>query len=309
MLDIEVAGAVAPGAQITVYFAPFTERGWVDVITKAVHDDIHKPSVISISWGFAEGKDIWSEQAIKAVNEAFQAAAAMGVTVCTAAGDDGSRDQIGDDGLTHVDFPASSPCVLACGGTKLEGSGDTISSEVVWNESSENYGATGGGISDMFDLPDWQKNINIPSSANPGGHIGRGLPDVASKADVATGYIILADGQEGLVGGTSAAAPLWAGLIALLNQKLGKPVGYLNPVLYGLKDVFQDITEGNNNMTDSNGPYQAHSGWDACTGLGSPDGTKLLSALSRPSMIKKTEPVAKKTEAVAKKKEAVAPAH
>lgn len=128
------------------------------------------------------------------------------------------------------------------------------------------------------------------------------MPDVASKADVATGYIILADGQEGLVGGTSAAAPLWAGLIALLNQKLGKPVGYLNPVLYGLKDVFQDITEGNNNMTDSNGPYQAHSGWDACTGLGSPDGTKLLSALSRPSMIKKTE-------TVAKKKEAVAPAH
>lgn len=287
MLDIEVAGAVAPGAQIAVYFAPFTERGWVDVITKAVHDDIHKPSVISISWGYAEGEYIWSKQAVQAVNEAFQAAAAMGVTVCAATGDDGSRDQIGNDGLVHVDFPASSSYVLACGGTKLEGSGDTISSEVVWNESPENYGATGGGISDMFDLPTWQANANVPPSANHGGHIGRGLPDVAAKADVATGYIILADGQEGLVGGTSAAAPLWAGLIALLNQKLGKPVGYFNPVLYGFKNVFHDITQGNNNMIDSNGPYQSHSGWDACTGWGSPDGVKLLSALSGQHMTKK----------------------
>jgi kumamolisin len=295
MLDIEVAGAVAPGAQIVVYFAPYTEQGCVDVITKAVHDDIHKPSVISISWGFAEFESadnlLWSEQAMTAVNEAFQAAAAMGVTVCVATGDDGSRDQI-DDGLVHVDFPSSSPYSLACGGTKLEGSGSTISSEVVWNESPETQdhsGATGGGISDKFDLPVWQKNANIPSSANPGGHIGRGVPDVAAKADMATGYIILADGQTELVGGTSAASQLWAGLSALLNKKLGKSIGYLNPVIYSLKtsDIFHNITEGDNNVTDSNGPYQAHSGWNACTGWGSPDGAKLLSALSGQHMTKK----------------------
>lgn len=281
MLDIEVAGAVAPGASIVVYFSNFTEQGWVDAITTAVHDSVHNPSVISISWGFAEGQSIWSTQAIQAVNEAFQAAATMGVTVCCAAGDDGSRDQV-DDGLAHCDFPASSAFVLACGGTTLQSSGANITSETVWNDGV-NGGATGGGISDTIDLPTWQANAHVPPSVNPGGRIGRGVPDVAGDADPETGFQILADGQSGTVGGTSAVAPLWAGLVACINQKLGTPVGFLNPLLYALAssaNALHDITTGNNDITGQIGGYSAGPGWDPCTGLGSPNGTALGNALA-----------------------------
>ena len=281
MLDIEVAGAVAPGASIVVYFSNFTEQGWVDAITTAVHDSVHKPSVLSISWGFAEGQSIWSTQAIQAVNEAFQAAATMGVTVCCAAGDDGSRDQV-DDGLAHCDFPASSAFVLACGGTTLRSSGANITSETVWNDGV-NGGATGGGISDTIDLPTWQANAHVPLSVNPGGRIGRGVPDVAGDADPETGYQILADGQSGIVGGNSAVAPLWAGLVACINQKLGTPVGFLNPLLYALAssaNALHDITTGNNDITGQIGGYSAGPGWDPCTGLGSPIGTALGNALA-----------------------------
>ena len=206
-LDIEMAGGAAPGAQIVVYFAPFTEQGWVDAITTAVNDSLHKPSVLSISWGFAEGQNIWTAQAIQTVEQSFLAAAAMGVTVCVASGDDGSRDEI-DDGLAHVDYPSSSTSVLACGGTTLQSSGSQITSEVVWNEGVK-VGATGGGVSDFIDLPNWQGNANVSPSVNPGNHVRRGVPDVAGNADPSTGYQVLADGQQAVVGGTSAVAPLW----------------------------------------------------------------------------------------------------
>jgi kumamolisin len=280
MLDIEVSGAVAPGANLAVYFSDFTEQGWVDAVTTAVHDSVHNPSVLSISWGYAEGQLIWSAAAIQAVNEAFQAAAAMGVTVCCAAGDDGSRDQV-DDGLAHCDFPASSAYVLACGGTTLQSSGTSITSETVWNDGP-NGGATGGGISDSIDLPTWQANANVPPSVNPGGRIGRGVPDVAGNADPETGYQILADGQPGIVGGTSAVAPLWAGLIALINQKLGTPVGFLNPLLYSQlanANTLHDIIVGNNDITGQIGGYSAGPGWDACTGYGSPNGAAIGNSL------------------------------
>ena len=280
MLDIEVAGAVAPGAKIVVYFAPNTDAGFYDAITSAVHDTVNKPSVISISWGSAESQ--WTSQAMQAMDQAFQDAAAMGVTVCVAAGDNGSTDGL-TDGLLHADFPASSSFVLGCGGTRLEGSGKTITNEVVWNEG-QGGGATGGGISDVFDLPTWQASANVQPSQNPGGRIGRGVPDVAGDADPATGYQVLVDGQQLVIGGTSAVAPLWAGLIALINQKLAQPVGYLNPVLYSLPSgsaAFGDITVGNNDISGQNGPYQAGTGWDACTGWGSPNGANLLKALSR----------------------------
>src|SRR5262249_25542062 len=155
-----------------------------------------KPSVLSISWGFAEGQDIWSAAAIQAVNEAFQAGAAMGVTICCASGDDGSRDQI-NDGLAHCDFPSSSDYVLACGGTTLQSSGSRITSETVWNDGADG-GATGGGVSDMIDLPAWQANAHVPPSVNAGQRVGRGVPDVAGNADPQTGYQILADGQSGI---------------------------------------------------------------------------------------------------------------
>jgi kumamolisin len=272
-LDIEVAGGVAPGANIAVYFAPNTDAGFLDAITTAVHDTTNHPSVISISWGQAESA--WTSQAIQNMDQAFQAAAAMGVTVCVAAGDTGSSDSV-SDGLAHVDFPASDPYVLGCGGTSLHGSNGTITSEVVWNDNPTTS-ATGGGVSDTFSLPSWQSKANVPPSVNPGSHVGRGVPDVAGDADPQTGYNVLVDGQASVFGGTSAVAPLWAGLIALFNQQLGKPVGFLNPTFYQSVSeavAFHNITSGNN------GSYSAGPGWNACTGLGSPDGAKLLAALT-----------------------------
>lgn len=273
MLDIEVAAAVAPKALITVYFAPNTDKGFLDAITMAIHDTNNKPSVISISWGSAEKN--WTAQSKTSFDQAFQTAAALGVTVCCAAGDNGSGDGEAD-GLAHVDFPASSPFALGCGGTKLVGSGTSITNETVWNENPASS-ATGGGVSDFFPLPAYQTATGIPPSINsPGNHKGRGVPDVAGDADPATGYAVRVDGQEFVIGGTSAVAPLWAGLIALMNQKLGHPVGFLNPLIYGSiagTGSFRDITSGNN------GTYSAKSGWDACTGWGTPIGTKLLHAL------------------------------
>jgi len=269
MLDIEVAAAVAPKAHIAVYFAPNTDQGFLDAITRAIHDSINKPSVISISWGSAESN--WTPQAMQQYDAAFQNAAALGVTICCAAGDSGSDDGVGD-GRAHVDFPASSPHVLGCGGTKLVASQSRITSEVVWNEGPTS--ATGGGISDFFDLPVWQKHARVPPSVNPGGRVGRGVPDVAGDADPATGYRVRVDGQDLVIGGTSAVAPLWAGLIALLNQRLRHPVGYLNPLAYGpAASAFRSVATG------SNGHYKACDGWDPCTGLGTPDGVKLLTAL------------------------------
>jgi len=272
MLDIEVAGAVAPAASIVVYFAPNTDAGFLDAINQAVTDTTNKPSVISISWGGPEST--WTAQSLESYNSALESASAVGVTVCVAAGDNGSSDGV-NDGADHVDFPASSPYSLACGGTTLTISGGTISSEVVWNELASNEGATGGGVSTTFALPTWQSNINVPTA---GGFQGRGLPDVAGDADPTTGYQVQVDGSSFAVGGTSAVAPLWAGLIALFNQSLGHAVGYLNPTLYQTialeSGTFHDITSGNN------GDFSAGPGWDACTGWGSPEGAGLQTALS-----------------------------
>ncbi len=176
MLDIEVAGAVAPGANIVVYFCPNTDQGFLNAITTAVHDDTNKPSVVSISWG---GPEIsWTQQSLTSFNEAFQGAAALGVTITVAAGDSGSSDGV-NDGDVHVDFPASSPYVLACGGTSLQvDSNGLITSEVVWHDSSES--ATGGGVSNVFPIPDYQANANVPVSLNTN-FAGRGLPDVAGR--------------------------------------------------------------------------------------------------------------------------------
>ncbi len=274
MLDIEVAAAIAPRAQIAVYFAPNTDRGFLDAITTAVHDQRRKPSVISISWGGPEST--WTQQALQTYDQAFQDAAALGVTICCASGDNGSADMAQNwDGIAHVDFPASSPHVLGCGGTCLNATPNAITQEVAWNDLP-NGGAGGGGVSDTFALPAWQTQAHVPPSANPGSHIGRGVPDVAGDASPTSGYAIRVDGQQVVFGGTSAVAPLWAGLITLINQHLGHSVGYVNPLIYSLTNTpgaFRDITDGDN------GAYQAGLGWDAVTGLGSPDGAKLMDAL------------------------------
>jgi kumamolisin len=211
---------------------------------------------------------------MQALHQAIEDAAALGVTVCVAAGDNGSSDGV-DDGMNHVDFPASSPYALACGGTRLETAGSRITGETAWCDDPD-QSATGGGVSDQFGLPGYQQTAGVPPSANGDGRIGRGVPDVAGDADPDTGYQVRVDGQSTVIGGTSAVAPLWAALIALLNQNLGTRLGFLNPVLYGLSagsGALCDITSGNN------GGYHCGPGWDPCTGLGRPDGSKLLEAL------------------------------
>jgi kumamolisin len=290
-LDIDVIGAAAPGAAQVVYFAPNNgDQGFVDAISDAAHAS-PAPIVISISWGQSE--DAWTAQGRSAMDAAMADAAALGITVCVAAGDNGSGDGV-TDGQVHVDFPASSPNALACGGTKLiaDPSTGVISSEVVWNETAANEGAGGGGVSDQFALPSWQATAGVPARAGgsgaggsgaggsgAGGSGGRGVPDVAGNADPVTGYQIMSGGQAQVVGGTSAVAPLWAALISRLAQVTGQRFGLLQPTLYaGVTpgtDVpgLRDITSGNN------GAYAAGPGYDACTGLGSPDGTALLKRL------------------------------
>jgi kumamolisin len=216
---------------------------------------------------------------VRVVNRALEAAIAKGITICVASGDDGSSDQVASG--AHVDFPASSPYVLGVGGTKLvatNGTPPTIAQEVVWNEVLQDAGAGGGGVSAVFTKPSYQGGVHVPPSVNPPHRIGRGVPDVAAVADPETGVVVMhVDGQQlEAIGGTSASAPLWASLIARLNQGLGANCGFLNPVLYTkcASGVLRDITSGNN------GAYSAGPGWDACTGLGSPDGQRLLHALS-----------------------------
>jgi kumamolisin len=270
MLDIEVLGSVAPGTKIVVYFAPNTDQGFIDALSTAVHDATNKPSVVSISWGGPE--DSWTEQARSQMEQVLTEGAAVGVTVTVASGDNGSTDGQ-TDGKQHVDFPACAPHALGCGGTTLSIQNGKIASETVWNELP-NHGAGGGGISIEFPVPSYQSATKMPNNVDTG-KPGRGVPDVAGDADPETGYSILVDGNQQTIGGTSAVAPLWAGLIVLLNASLGKPVGFLQPQIYAASAAsgFHDITQGNNVG------YQAGPGWDACTGNGSPDGEALLTAL------------------------------
>jgi len=290
-LDVEVAGAVAPGARIVVYFAPdASDQSFLDGLTAAIHDPDNKVTVISISWGGPEATA--SEQFQTSFDQTLQTAKLLGITVCVAAGDNGSADYAGDDstwdGGAHVDFPASSPFALACGGTRLLATASAIDGEVVWHPGANE--GTGGGVSRFFALPDYQGSVTVPRAVNPDGPVMRGVPDVAGDAAQESGYQVLCDGLQfpdpahnpplPPIGGTSAVAPLWAGLIACLNQGLGKNLGLVQPLLYNLptaSGAFRDITEGNN------GDYAAGPGWDACTGLGSPNGQALLNALKNAS--------------------------
>lgn len=276
LLDIEVLGALVPGARQQVYFAPNSARGFLDALADAVYAD-PSPTAVSISWGMAE--DRWTAQARDAVGAVLADAAALGTTVCAAAGVEGSRDGE-DDGRPHTDFPASSPWALACGGTRLDADPATarIRSETVWNDNAGS--ATGGGVSRVFGRPPWQEHAGVPGG---GRATGRGVPDVAADADPTTGYDVLIGGQRQTVGGTAAVAPLWAALACRLSQATGRPLGLLQPRLYADAvpgcpvSGLRDITEGDN------GDFRAGPGWDACTGLGVPDGTALLARLQAPA--------------------------
>jgi len=293
MLDIEVVAAICPKATINVYFSEFTERGWVANLDASLHDT-PAPSVVSISYSFPEGINPWTQQTVDQVNDTLKELANAGVTVCVSSGDDGSDDMVGD-GMAHVGFPASSPYVLAVGGTSLN---RHTNAEVVWHEGNgvrPTGGSTGGGVSAMNPRPTWQ-NVSI-SSVNPHAPEGRIVPDVAADAALHTGYRMFGPisgpgvpaGSSGwqTVGGTSASTPLWAGLIARLQQ-LGKTVNFLTPRLYQPTSktkgkplgsvACRDITKGTNASGNAPG-YKASAGFDATTGWGSPNGAKLLQGL------------------------------
>jgi kumamolisin len=274
-LDIQVAGGAAPGARIAVYFAPNTDAGFVDAITSAVHDTTNRPSVVSISWGSAESN--WTQQAIQTMNTAMQDASTVNVSVFAASGDNLSTDGV-NDGKAHVDFPASSPWAIGCGGTSIAVSGTSITNEKVWNDGDS---GGGGGISDLFPVPTFQQNASLPPSVNDG-QTRRGVPDVAGDAAPGTGYRVVVSGQTQVFGGTSAVAPLWAGLTALINEGAATPIGFFLPFLYANSTLLRQITQGDNNPSGSDVGYSAGPGWNACTGLGVPNGESLFVALTTP---------------------------
>jgi kumamolisin len=277
VLDVQVAGAVAPSAHIVNYFTPNTDAGFLETVRSAVHAT-PAPTVISMSFGGSEDEK-HSGHFFLAMEELFKEAAALGITVCAATGDAGSGNDEHDGG-SHVNYPASSPYVLAVGGTTIIGDPGTgiIQSETVWNGGSDD--ATGGGVSNLFDLPAWQARVKVPNRFGKQ-EKGRGIPDVAANADGDTGYQIVINGNSACVGGTSAATPLWAALICRMAQKAGRPFGLLQPLIYknhehgNVTQGFRDIVSGDN------GSYAAAPGWDPNTGLGSPDGAALFEVLRR----------------------------
>jgi kumamolisin len=271
--DVQTVGALAPGARIVVYFAPNDTRGFFEAVAAAVHDRRQGNTVLSISWG--QGEVHWHRGVMRAFDRVLLEAAVLGVTVCCSSGDWGAFADT-NDRVAHVNYPGSSPYVLACGGTTLHGERGTIGSERVWHNHT---GASGGGVSDAFPRPSWQEGLRIPRAT--GGHRGRGVPDVASNADPLTGYRVFVHGAWHVGAGTSASAPLWAGLIARINESRGTPIGLPTPHLYEHFDrlvrakALVSITRGNNGL------FRARKGWDCCTGVGTPRGAALARALKR----------------------------
>ena len=281
IMDIEVVGAAAPGARQVVYFGPPSPKGLFDAVSAAVMDTERKPSVISISWGFPED-DLSSvtDQMLNGMSVLFKKAALLGITICVATGDNGSIDLSPSDpafknnrGKLHVDFPACLEASLACGGTQL-----TTKGEAAWNEG--NGWASGGGVSVRIKRPAYQNKAGVPPSPENGYGVkeGRGIPDVSGNA---IDYRVLQHSKIKYAKGTSLVAPLWAGLIARLNQAKGKRVGFINPILYKHSEIFTDIILGHNDIRPRRRPqqYQAEPGWDAATGLGVPNGEAILKVL------------------------------
>jgi kumamolisin len=287
MMDVQIVAGLCPGADITVYFSTFDQQGWVDLLDKVI---AAQPVALSVSWGLPEDDPSWSASARTAIDNRLNAARLLGITTCIAAGDDGSGDEE-TDGRAHVDFPGSSPNALCVGGTMLKSSKSKVS-EVVWWESpgtrAGGGGATGGGVSVIFQRPGWQ-NVKV-KSLNAKSIDGRVVPDIAALAG-APFYDLIFVGQDSPNGGTSASTPLWAALIARVNAQLpaAKRQRFLTPLLYGNgsngkpvgKAVTRDITSGNNASHPEPGKgYHAAAGFDAVSGWGVPDGGKLLTALA-----------------------------
>jgi kumamolisin len=317
-MDIEIAAAVAPGAAIDVYFANNTMSGWRAAVYAAtgVRDDtdpaplgpdgkpVQPATVLSFSWGWTEAQSTGNGK--RQIDIALQKARQLGITVCCASGDLGSlgvepSGNTGYEGAANVSFPASSPSALACGGTTIHRGDETAWNNPAWKATPM---ASGGGVSGFFPRPLWQAGHRVPmhrkvgkawleEGLNAATWTGRGVPDVAATADALSGYELYVGGQRALGGGTSAATPLWAGLIALLNQRLseigGRPItlGFMSALLYrpDVGSAMREVRTGDNRLPGSAAGvayFTAGPGWNACTGLGVPDGADLLAALSRP---------------------------
>ena len=286
MMDVQIIAGLCPKSKISVLFSTFDQQGWVDLLNEVISAN---PVVVSISWGLAEDDPGWSAGAIQAIDDRLNALRLLGITACISSGDDGSGDQI-DDSAGHIDFPSCSPNVLSVGGTMLKKSGSSLN-EVVWNQPpgqrKDGGGATGGGVSQTFPRPSWQ-NVDITPINSPSID-GRVMPDVSALAGSPL-YDLIFMGQDQPNGGTSASAPVWAALIARVNESLpaSKQHRFLTPLLYqdsgNGKSVgavsSRDITSGNNTSKPSPGVgFAAGAGFDAATGWGVPDGVKLLNAL------------------------------
>jgi kumamolisin len=289
MMDVQIVAALCPKSNIDVYFAPWGEGGWVDLIDEATSGDA-APVALSISYGLFEEAGDWSHGVADRINHRMQLAAMRGVTVCVSTGDDGTGCQA-NDRRSHTEFPSCSPFVLAVGGTQLNAGPGGEAQEVVWRtppgwrKPNTGGGATGGGVSRHNPRPPWQ-NVQI-NSLNPGASDGRVTPDVAALAG-APFYAMMFDGEVFPGGGgTSAATPLWASLIALIDVALpaGKQQRFWPPLLYKAqvnKNGFTDITSGHNASIPNPGVgYEAGQGFDAVTGWGAPDGKGLLEALGK----------------------------
>ncbi len=286
MMDVEIVAGLCANATISVFYAPFDQKGWIDLLDRVVAAD-PAPVAVSMSWGLAEDSPDWSAAALDAINQRLRAASARGITVCAASGDDGSGDQMHDQ-HAHVHFPASSPFVLAVGGTMLDGDDEVVWWNAPGDRSQPRGGSTGGGVSVKFPRPEWQ-NVRV-ASLNPGAIDGRVVPDVAALAGP-PGYSLVFDGQPTLNGGTSAAAPLWAALIARIAAAgaggASKPPAFLAPLLYRNGNggrvrgatAFADITKGSNTSPQPGFGYDAQPGFDAVSGWGVPNGEALLASL------------------------------
>jgi kumamolisin len=276
MLDITVIGGIVPLAKLVVYFAPNSNADFINCFNAVIHDTINYPSVVSVSW--ASDESFWGSYAT-ALDSVLQSAVVLGITFCISSGDYGSEAYVSGSSVYSVNYPSSSPYVLAVGGTTLQLNNGNIASEIVWNQSSA---GSGGGVSLLYSVPSWQTNLTFTKypTGNATALTGRGVPDVAANADPQSGYQFYYGTSNTFVqsGGTSAAAPLMAALILQLNILTGRRIGFANTLFYANTTVFNDITSGNNADPTSQG-YVATVGWDACTGLGSPIGTAIYKLL------------------------------
>ena len=274
MLDIYCVGATALGAKIAMYFAPNSFQGFIDCITAATNDTVNNPSVLSISWGTTDTNWFGSNSQF---DTALQASIVKGITTFVAAGDFGVRAISGAATYT-VQYPATSPYVVAAGGTVVTINNDyTIASETAWGTAGGLY-AGGGGVSGLYSVPTWQTGLTsktYPTPSSPVALTGRGIPDVSAMATGYTFYYGI-NNSSGTFLGTSAVAPLLSGLMARLNSITASKIGSVNATWYAAKSTaFNDITVGDNHGGNTVG-YVATAGWDAATGVGSPIGVNIL---------------------------------